>query len=239
MKNKIIFIIITITFLIIGLFIGFIISNKLINNNQKITDNMLLNKKYILNIDEDSYIKFNIDKYEYNIKINDEYKLITGKYTISDDNNIILDNKVSMKLENNKLIVNDNLTNLNSAYLIYFDSNLFTYEFSMIKNVVTDYVDNIKKNNPNLAYRDKISINILSCYSKIDNENLVCDIEYNIYFKNYIKYVCDEKENDKMFFPYTIESGTCESSYIRNRSLFEMEFKNSHYLLKEIYKEIK
>lgn len=59
-------------------------------------------------------------------------------------------------------------------------------------------------------------------------------LTYDIYFDNYIKSVCDELDNDRMFFPYTGYTGYCENEYIRNTNYFEMKRVNNTYKLNRV-----
>ena len=213
MKKIVIYITSILFTLILGIFIG-----KLFFYDKKdtvISNNDLSNKKYILNIEGSSYIKFDNDKYEYRYKNEEEsyYNVVNGTYTLI-DNIITLDNNISFQVLFDELIQNDN------KKLVYFDSESYTEKLIKFKNVISDYVDDIKKSNANLAYPKNVKVDVLECFYK-DNK-FICNINYNIYFDNYIKSVCDTLERDKMFFPYAISNGTCESSYISNSSYFEL-----------------
>ena len=214
---------------ILGIFIG-----KLFFNDKKdtvISNNVLSNKKYILNIEGSSYVKFNNDKYEYRYKNEEEsyYNVVNGTYTLI-DNIITLDNNISFQVLFDELIQNDN------KKLVYFDSNTYTEKLIKFKNVISNYVDDIKKSDANLAYPKNVKVDVLECFYK-DNK-FICNINYNIYFDNYIKSVCDTLERDKMFFPYAISNGTCESSYISNSSYFELEKKDDNYKLIKTYNNL-
>ena len=207
MKKIVIYITSILFTFILGIFIG-----KLFFYDKKdtvISNNDLSNKKYILNIEGSSYVKFNNDKYEYRYKNEEEsyYNVVNGTYTLT-DNIVTLDNNISFKILSDELIQNDN------KKLVYFDSNTYTEKLIKFKNVISNYVDDIKKSDANLAYPKNVKVDVLECFYK-DNK-FICNINYNIYFDNYIKSVCDTLERDKMFFPYAISNGTCESSYISN-----------------------
>ena len=226
MKKIVIYITSILFTLILGIFIG-----KLFFYDKKdtvISNNDLSNKKYILNIEGSSYIKFDNDKYEYRYKNEEEsyYNVVNGTYTLI-DNIITLDNNISFQVLFDELIQNDN------KKLVYFDSESYTEKLIKFKNVISDYVDDIKKSNANLAYPKNVKVDVLECFYK-DNK-FICNINYNIYFDNYIKSVCDTLERDKMFFPYAISNGTCESSYISNSSYFELEKKDDNYKLIKTY----
>ena len=107
-------------------------------------------------------------------------------------------------------------------------------EIIKLRNIAKEYVDEIKKNDPNLAYPKDVKAHMNTCYS-LDDNRISCNITYDIYFDNYIKSVCDTLERDKMFFPYAISNGTCESSYISNSSYFELEKKDDNYKLIKTY----
>lgn len=204
MKKIVIYITSILFTFILGIFIG-----KLFFYDKKdtvISNNDLSNKKYILNIEGSSYVKFNNDKYEYRYKNEEEsyYNVVNGTYTLT-DNIVTLDNNISFKILSDELIQNDN------KKLVYFDSNTYTEKLIKFKNVISNYVDDIKKSDANLAYPKNVKVDVLECFYK-DNK-FICNINYNIYFDNYIKSVCDTLERDKMFFPYAISNGTCESSY--------------------------
>ena len=94
-------------------------------------------------------------------------------------------------------------------------------------------VDEIKKNDPNLAYPKDVKAHMNTCYS-LDDNMISCNITYDIYFDNYIKSVCDELDNDRMFFPYTGYTGYCENEYIRNTNYFEMKRVNNTYKLNRV-----
>ena len=229
MKKIVIYITSILFTLILGIFIG-----KLFFNDKKdtvISNNVLSNKKYILNIEGSSYVKFNNDKYEYRYKNEEEsyYNVVNGTYTLI-DNIITLDNNISFQVLFDELIQNDN------KKLVYFDSESYTEKLIKFKNVISDYVDDIKKSNANLAYPKNVKVDVLECFYK-DNK-FICNINYNIYFDNYIKSVCDTLERDKMFFPYAISNGTCESSYISNSSYFELEKKDDNYKLIKTYNNL-
>ena len=168
------------------------------------------------------------DKYEYRYKNEEEsyYNVVNGTYTLT-DNIITLDNDISFKILSDELIQNDN------KKLVYFDSESYTEKLIKFKNVISNYVDDIKKSDANLAYPKNVKVDVLECFYK-DNK-FICNINYNIYFDNYIKSVCDTLERDKMFFPYAISNGTCESSYISNSSYFELEKKDDNYKLIKTY----
>lgn len=229
MKKIVIYITSILFTLILGIFIG-----KLFFYDKKdtvISNNDLSNKKYILNIEGSSYIKFDNDKYEYRYKNEEEsyYNVVNGTYTLI-DNIITLDNNISFQILFDELIQNDN------KKLVYFDSESYTEKLIKFKNVISDYVDDIKKSNANLAYPKNVKVDVLECFYK-DNK-FICNINYNIYFDNYIKSVCDTLERDKMFFPYAISNGTCESSYISNSSYFELEKKDDNYKLIKTYNNL-
>lgn len=229
MKKIVIYITSILFTLILGIFIG-----KLFFYDKKdtvISNNDLSNKKYILNIEGSSYIKFDNDKYEYRYKNEEEsyYNVVNGTYTLI-DNIITLDNNISFQVLFDELIQNDN------KKLVYFDSESYTEKLIKFKNVISDYVDDIKKSNANLAYPKNVKVDVLECFYK-DNK-FICNINYNIYFDNYIKSVCDTLERDKMFFPYAISNGTCESSYISNSSYFELEKKDDNYKLIKTYNNL-
>lgn len=218
MKKKLIIIIIV---LVIFCLILFVLNYKNDKKEVIVKDNKLSGNIYYTNVTTNEYIKFisNTD-YEYNVKKDDGYDKITGNYTI--DNNIInLDNKHSLTLNNNNLINDDNL--------VFFSSDNLISSLISFKKIVSDYVDDIKKNDPNLIYPKDVKISLDKCYLK--NNNYVCRIEYNIYFDNYVKDVCDLKENDKMFYPYTEMIGFCENEFIRNTKYFIMKFENNSYKL--------
>lgn len=229
MKKIVIYITSILFTLILGIFIG-----KLFFYDKKdtvISNNDLSNKKYILNIEGSSYIKFDNDKYEYRYKNEEEsyYNVVNGTYTLI-DNIITLDNNISFQILFDELIQNDD------KKLVYFDSESYTEKLIKFKNVISDYVDDIKKSNANLAYPKNVKVDVLECFYK-DNK-FICNINYNIYFDNYIKSVCDTLERDKMFFPYAISNGTCESSYISNSSYFELEKKDDNYKLIKTYNNL-
>lgn len=226
MKKIVIYITSILFAVILGVFIG-----KLFFTDKKdtvISNNVLSNKKYILNIEGNSYIKFDNVKYEYRYKNEEEsyYNVVNGTYTLT-DNIITLDNDISFKILSDELIKNDN------KKLVYFDSESYTEKLIKFKNVISNYVDDIKKSDANLAYPKNVKVDVLECFYK-DNK-FICNINYNIYFDNYIKSVCDTLERDKMFFPYAISNGTCESSYISNSSYFELEKKDDNYKLIKTY----
>lgn len=226
MKKTVIYITSILFAVILGIFIG-----KLFFTDKKdivISNNVLSNKKYILNIEGNSYIKFDNDKYEYRYKNEEEsyYNVVNGTYKLT-DNIITLDNDISFKILSDELIQNDN------KKLVYFDSESYTEKLIKFKNVISNYVDDIKKSDANLAYPKNVKVDVLECFYK-DNK-FICNINYNIYFDNYIKSVCDTLERDKMFFPYAISNGTCESSYISNSSYFELEKKDDNYKLIKTY----
>lgn len=226
MKKIVIYITSILFAVILGVFIG-----KLFFTDKKdtvINNNVLSNKKYILNIEGNSYIKFCNDKYEYRYKNKEEsyYNVVNGTYTLT-DNIITLDNNISFKILSDELIQND------TKKLVYFDSESYTEKLIKFKNVISNYVDDIKKSDANLAYPKNVKVDVLECFYK-DNK-FICNINYNIYFDNYIKSVCDTLERDKMFFPYAISNGTCESSYISNSSYFELEKKDDNYKLIRTY----
>ena len=226
MKKIVIYITSILFTFILGIFIG-----KLFFYDKKdtvISNNDLSNKKYILNIEGSSYIKFDNDKYEYRYKNEEEsyYNVVNGTYTLT-DNIVTLDNNISFKILSDELIQNDN------KKLVYFDSNTYTEKLIKFKNVISNYVDDIKKSDANLAYPKNVKVDVLECFYK-DNK-FICNINYNIYFDNYIKSVCDTLERDKMFFPYAISNGTCESSYISNSSYFELEKKDDNYKFIKTY----
>lgn len=229
MKKIVIYITSILFTLILGIFIGklFFYDKK----NTVISNNDLSNKKYILNIEGSSYIKFDNDKYEYRYKNEEEsyYNVVNGTYTLT-DNIITLDNNISFQILFDELIQNDD------KKLVYFDSESYTEKLIKFKNVISDYVDDIKKSNANLAYPKNVKVDVLECFYK-DNK-FICNINYNIYFDNYIKSVCDTLERDKMFFPYAISNGTCESSYISNSSYFELEKKDDNYKLIKTYNNL-
>ena len=229
MKKIVIYITSILFTLILGIFIG-----KLFFYDKKdtvISNNDLSNKKYILNIEGSSYIKFDNDKYEYRYKNEEEsyYNVVNGTYTLT-DNIVTLDNNISFKILSDELIQNDN------KKLVYFDSNTYTEKLIKFKNVISNYVDDIKKSDANLAYPKNVKVDVLECFYR-DNK-FICNINYNIYFDNYIKSVCDTLERDKMFFPYAISNGTCESSYISNSSYFELEKKDDNYKLIKTYNNL-
>lgn len=117
MKKIVIYITSILFTLILGIFIG-----KLFFYDKKdtvISNNVLSNKKYILNIEGSSYVKFNNDKYEYRYKNEEEsyYNVVNGTYTLT-DNIVTLDNNISFKILSDELIQNDN------KKLVYFDSNM-------------------------------------------------------------------------------------------------------------------
>ena len=216
MKKIVIYITSILFTFILGILIG-----KLFFNDKKdtvISNNVLSNKKYILNIEGSSYVKFNNDKYEYRYKNEEEsyYNVVNGTYTLT-DNIVTLDNNISFKILSDELIQNDN------KKLVYFDSNTYTEKLIKFKNVISNYVDDIKKSDANLAYPKNVKVDVLEWFYKYNK--FICNINYNIYFDNYIKSVCDTLERDKMFFPYAISNVTCESSYIINSSYFELEKK--------------
>lgn len=83
MKKIVIYITSILFTLILGIFIG-----KLFFNDKKdtiISNNVLSNKKYILNIEGSSYVKFNNDKYEYRYKNEEEsyYNVVNGTYALT------------------------------------------------------------------------------------------------------------------------------------------------------------
>ena len=226
MKKIVIYITSILFTFILGIFIG-----KLFFYDKKdtvISNNDLSNKKYILNIEGSSYIKFDNDKYEYRYKNEEEsyYNVVNGTYTLT-DNIVTLDNNISFKILSDELIQNDN------KKLVYFDSNTYTEKLIKFKNVISNYVDDIKKSDANLAYPKNVKVDVLGCFYK--DSKFICNINYNIYFDNYIKSVCDTLERDKMFFPYAISNVTCESSYISNSSYFELEKKDDNYKLIKTY----
>ena len=226
MKKIVIYITSILFTFILGIFIG-----KLFFYDKKdtvISNNDLSNKKYILNIEGSSYIKFDNDKYEYRYKNEEEsyYNVVNGTYTLT-DNIVTLDSNISFKILSDELIQNDN------KKLVYFDSNTYTEKLIKFKNVISNYVDDIKKSDANLAYPKNVKVDVLGCFYK--DSKFICNINYNIYFDNYIKSVCDTLERDKMFFPYAISNGTCESSYISNSSYFELEKKDDNYKLIKTY----
>lgn len=226
MKKIVIYITSILFTLILGIFIGKLFFND--KNDTVISNNVLSNKKYILNIEGSSYVKFNNDKYEYRYKNEEEsyYNVVNGTYTLI-DNIVTLDNNISFQILSDELIQNDN------KKLVYFDSNSYTEKLIKFKNVISNYVDDIKKLDANLAYPKNVKVDVLGCFYR-DNK-FICNINYNIYFDNYIKSVCDTLERDKMFFPYAISNGTCESSYISNSSYFELEKKYDNYELIKTY----
>lgn len=226
MKKIVIYITSILFTLILGIFIGKLFFND--KNDTVISNNVLSNKKYILNIEGSSYVKFNNDKYEYRYKNEEEsyYNVVNGTYTLI-DNIVTLDNNISFQILSDELIQNDN------KKLVYFDSNSYTEKLIKFKNVISNYVDDIKKLDANLAYPKNVKVDVLGCFYR-DNK-FICNINYNIYFDNYIKSVCDTLERDKMFFPYAISNGTCESSYISNSSYFELEKKDDNYELIKTY----
>lgn len=125
MKKIVIYITSILFTLILGIFIG-----KLFFNDKKdtvISNNVLSNKKYILNIEGSSYVKFNNDKYEYRYKNEEEsyYNVVNGTYALT-DNIVTLDNNISFKILSDELIQNDN------KKLVYFDSS--TYQAHILKN---------------------------------------------------------------------------------------------------------
>lgn len=116
---------------------------------------------------------------------------------------------------------------------IYFNSKNMVDEIIKLRNIAKEYVDEIKKNDPNLAYPKDVKAHMNTCYS-LDDNKISCNITYDIYFDNYIKSVCDELDNDRMFFPYTGYTGYCENEYIRNTNYFEMKRVNNTYKLNRV-----
>ena len=106
-------------------------------------------------------------------------------------------------------------------------------EIIKLRNIAKEYVDEIKKNDPNLAYPKDVKAHMNTCYI-LDDNRISCNITYDIYFDNYIKSVCDELDNDRMFFPYTGYTGYCENEYIRNTNYFEMKRVNNTYKLNRV-----
>ena len=116
-------------------------------------------------------------------------------------------------------------------------------EAEFLKKIIKDYTagnfleeiidDEIKKNDPNLAYPKDVKAHMNICYN-LDDNKISCNITYDIYFDNYIKSVCDELDNDRMFFPYTGYTGYCENEYIRNTNYFEMKRVNNTYKLNRV-----
>ena len=137
MKKIVIYITSILFTLILGIFIGKLFFND--KNDTVISNNVLSNKKYILNIEGSSYVKFNNDKYEYRYKNEEEsyYNVVNGTYTLI-DNIVTLDNNISFQILSDELIQNDN------KKLVYFDSNSYTEKLIKFKNVISNYVDDIK-----------------------------------------------------------------------------------------------
>ena len=133
---------------------------------------------------------------------------------------------------NGNTIKNDILI-LENKNIIYFNSKNMIDEIIKLRNIAKEYVDEIKKNDPNLAYPKDVKAHMNTCYS-LDNNRISCNITYDIYFDNYIKSVCDELDNDRMFFPYTGYTGYCENEYIRNTNYFEMKRVNNTYKLNRV-----
>lgn len=229
MKKKIIVTLLLIFLLLLSFIIFFVISN--FTNKKDTITGPLSGKIYYTNADGDEYIKFLSDSiYEMRQKTDDDlYKTIKGKYTYSDDNTILFDDNKEYMVQNGKIVSNEKL--------IYFNNEKLTDELINLRKVVIEYVDDIKKGNPNLAYPKNVRISLNECY--LNNSNsIICGIDYNIYFDNYIKSVCDELEKDKMFFPYTYSNGYCENNYISNFLYFEVKEKNGNYELLKTYNNI-
>lgn len=194
MKKLILLIICFVITFIISFFSGFLISKLDLFKEKKTEVNNILNDNtFYLNEEGKSYIKFtsNTD-YEYRFNSEDNnYKQVNGKYTISNDT-IFLDNKEKFTIKNNILILEKEGT-------IYFNSNNMVDEIIKFRNIAKEYVDEIKKNDPNLAYPKDVKSYMNACYM-LDDKSISCNITYDIYFDNYIKSVCDELDNDKIFF---------------------------------------
>lgn len=211
---------------IVGFFLLFFLSNINLFRKKEVTiNNILSGNTFYLNEEGESYIKFiSNEDFEFRKLEDNDYIMITGKYKLENDN-IILDNKDKF------IIIDDMLFFNNNSSLIYFNSKNIVNEIIKLRNIVINYVNDIKKNNPNLAYPKDIKIYMNKCYLK-NNSLLVCSIDYNIYFDNYIKSVCDQFENDKMFFPYTGYSGYCENEFVRNKKYFEIKkYKETYKLI--------
>ena len=229
MKKRILLIICFVVTFVLSFFAGFLISKlDLFKEKEPEVNNILNGNTFYLNEDGKSYIKFTSNEdYEYRFNSEDNnYKQINGKYTLSNDN-VTLDNKEKFTIKNDILI-------LGNKNIIYFNSKNMVDEIIKFRNIAKEYVDEIKKNDPNLAYPKDVKAHMNTCYS-LDDNKISCNITYDIYFDNYIKSVCDTLERDKMFFPYAISNGTCESSYISNSSYFELEKKDDNYELIKTY----
>ena len=213
MKKRILLIICFVVTFVLSFFAGFLISKlDLFKEKETEVNNILNSNTFYLNEEGKSYIKFTSNEdYEYRFNSEDNnYKQINGKYTLSNDN-VTLDNK----------------------NIIYFNSKNMVDEIIKLRNIAKEYVDEIKKNDPNLAYPKDVKAHMNTCYS-LDDNKISCNITYDIYFDNYIKSVCDELDNDRMFFPYTGYTGYCENEYIRNTNYFEMKRVNNTYKLNRV-----
>ena len=220
MKKRILLIICFVVTFVLSFFAGFLISKlDLFKEKEPEVNNILNGNTFYLNEDGKSYIKFTSNEdYEYRFNSEDNnYKQINGKYTLSNDN-VTLDNKEKFTIKND---------------IIYFNSKNMVDEIIKLRNIAKEYVDEIKKNDPNLAYPKDVKANMTTCYS-LDDNKISCNITYDIYFDNYIKSVCDELDNDRMFFPYTGYTGYCENEYIRNTNYFEMKRVNNTYKLNRV-----
>ena len=54
-------------------------------------------------------------------------------------------------------------------------------EIIKLRNIAKEYVDEIKKNDPNLAYPKDVKAHMNTCYS-LDDNKISCNITYDIYF---------------------------------------------------------
>lgn len=228
MKKRILLIICFVITFVLSFFAGFLISKlDLFKEKEPEVNNILNGNTFYLNEDGKSYIKFTSNEdYEYRFNSEDNnYKQINGKYTLSNDN-VTLDNKEKFTIKNDILI-------LENKNIIYFNSKNMVDEIIKLRNIAKEYVDEIKKNDPNLAYPKDVKAHMNTCYS-LDDNRISCNITYDIYFDNYIKSVCDELDNDRMFFPYTGYTGYCENEYIRNTNYFEMKRVNNTYKLNRV-----
>ena len=147
MKKRILLIICFVVTFVLSFFAGFLISKlDLFKEKEPEVNNILNGNTFYLNEEGKSYIKFTSNEdYEYRFNSEDNnYKQINGKYTLSNDN-VTLDNKEKFTIKNDILI-------LENKNIIYFNSKNMIDEIIKLRNIAKEYVDEIKKNDPNLAY---------------------------------------------------------------------------------------
>lgn len=213
-------------FVIVGIVLGQYFTSKVSFENKK--ENPFYLKKYILNLNGEEFINLLEDnKYEYAFRgTNNDIEVKRGTFEVEKDI-IEFDSKLKAVLKNDKIYKDADDIEFNELNIknIYFAEDKILNNFNLFNKSIKKEIINKKNDSNNLAKVSAVRPTIEFCLVKENKSNIVCSINYNIYFdenENYEQELCEDESNPK-FFPYIVSSGACESTYASNWSYFEFD----------------